>query len=296
MLFLSYDGRVRRKIFVLPLFSLIAFLLIFLFVTNVYAADCDRITAISVNPESGDTKTLFTFTGYVENCADKAGTTLALVSKNPNDPTKPSFSYRLSTNSSGIFSLQNAVFPDVGTWDIKVGYQLREVKLDNPLKITIGQGAALKCGDTVSPHADNCPADCQASLVSDDLWICGGAPTPTPVPPTPTRILSAPIISPCPTGVGGDCINTAIGLIPTKPAGLVSRLFSLLLGLSGGIALILIMISGYRLMTSGANAEAVTGAKETLTSAIVGLLFIIFSLVILEVVGVDILKIPGLNP
>jgi len=97
-------------------------------------------------------------------------------------------------------------------------------------------------------------------------------------------------VEPCPKGI----CDTAIGPIDTKPVELVGRLFSILLGLSGGIALILIMISGYRLMTSGANAEAVQGAKETLTSAIVGLLFIIFSLVILEVVGVDILKIPGL--
>jgi hypothetical protein len=45
------------------------------------------------------------------------------------------------------------------------------------------------------------------------------------------------------------------------------------------------------MMTSTGNPEAIQEAKERITSAIVGLLFIIFSLVILQVIGVDILQI-----
>lgn len=89
--------------------------------------------------------------------------------------------------------------------------------------------------------------------------------------------------------------QTAIGLIDTSPNDFVKRLFGLLLGISGGVALLIILYSGYRIMASRGDPEKLQGAKETLTSAIVGLLFIIFSLVILEVVGVDILKIPGLG-
>ena len=70
-------------------------------------------------------------------------------------------------------------------------------------------------------------------------------------------------------------------------------IFTLVLGLAGGIALILIMVSGYRFMVSSGNPEATKAATEQLTSAIVGLLFIIFSFVILQVIGVDILRIPG---
>lgn len=89
--------------------------------------------------------------------------------------------------------------------------------------------------------------------------------------------------------------DTAIGGIDITPAGFVKTIFGTLLGLSGGIALLLIIFSGYKLIFSRGDPERVQGAKETLTSAIVGLLFIIFSLVILEVIGVDILKIPGLG-
>lgn len=90
-------------------------------------------------------------------------------------------------------------------------------------------------------------------------------------------------------------VETAVGEISTDPAGLVNFLLKLVLGLSGGIAILLIIFGGYKMMTSQGNPEALQGARETITSAIVGLLFIIFSLVLLQMIGVDILKIPGLN-
>lgn len=88
-------------------------------------------------------------------------------------------------------------------------------------------------------------------------------------------------------------VDTAIGPINTDPFEFVKSILSKLLSLAGGIAVILIIISGYRLMTSQGNPEAVQAARDQLTSAIVGFLFIIFSLVILQVIGVDILRIPG---
>ena len=44
---------------------------------------------------------------------------------------------------------------------------------------------------------------------------------------------------------------------------------------------------------SRGNPDKVNDAKEQLTAAIVGLLFIIFSLVFLEFIGLDILGIPN---
>lgn len=88
-------------------------------------------------------------------------------------------------------------------------------------------------------------------------------------------------------------IDTAIGEINTDPQGFVRSIFSLVLGLAGGIALILVIISGYRMMASQGNPEKIAEARQQLTSAVVGLLFIIFSFVILQVIGVDVLHIPG---
>lgn len=91
-------------------------------------------------------------------------------------------------------------------------------------------------------------------------------------------------------------VNTAIGEINTDPPSFVRSIFSVVLGLAGGIALILIIISGYRFIASGGNPEAIQAARDQLVSAIVGLLFIIFSFVALQIIGVDILRIPGFEP
>ena len=88
-------------------------------------------------------------------------------------------------------------------------------------------------------------------------------------------------------------IKTAVGEVNNDPFEFVKSIMGTLLGLAGGIAVILIIIAGYRLMASQGNPEAVQAAREQITSAIVGLVFVIFSLVILQVIGVDLLKIPG---
>lgn len=97
---------------------------------------------------------------------------------------------------------------------------------------------------------------------------------------------------------GEKCIlvDTAIGKISTEPQKFVQGIFGIVLGLAGGIALILVMLAGYRFMASQGDPEKINDARQQLISAIVGLLFIIFSFVILQVIGVDILKIPGFNP
>lgn len=88
-------------------------------------------------------------------------------------------------------------------------------------------------------------------------------------------------------------VNTALGPIDIDASSFVKSLFGILLGISGGIAVILIIAAGYTMITSQGDPTKVQGARETITSAVVGLLFIILSLVILEVIGVDLLHIPG---
>jgi len=112
------------------------------------------------------------------------------------------------------------------------------------------------------------------------------------------EVEKAPPNAPCAKYDGVKCVEvtTAIGNISTEPAGFVETAFSLVLGVAGGIAVILIIISGYRIMESRGNEERLQAAREQLTSAIVGLLFIIFSFVILQVIGVNIRRIPGFEP
>lgn len=101
---------------------------------------------------------------------------------------------------------------------------------------------------------------------------------------------------PCATAITtGGCtsVNTAFGIWSTDPPAFVKSLFGILLSISGAIAVLIIMFAGYKMMMSQGDPEKIAGAKEQMTAAIIGLLFLIFSLVILQVIGVDILHLPG---
>ncbi len=65
------------------------------------------------------------------------------------------------------------------------------------------------------------------------------------------------------------------------------------IGLSGLITLMCIIFSAFQLQTSQGSAEKIKKAQEMLTSCIMGLMLIIFSVFILRLIGVNILKIPG---
>lgn len=99
------------------------------------------------------------------------------------------------------------------------------------------------------------------------------------------------------SNASGGCttVDTAIGPITTTPSGIAGSIMTILLSLSGGVAILLVIAAGYQMITSQGNPEKVKEARERLTSAIVGLLFIIFSVAILQIVGIDILHIPGLS-
>lgn len=90
-----------------------------------------------------------------------------------------------------------------------------------------------------------------------------------------------------------ESFHTGFGRILTNPGGFISSVFGVLLALSGAIALLLIIRAGYRIMVSEGNPEKVKEGRDQLIAAIVGLLFLIFAFVFLQLIGVDILKIPG---
>ncbi len=66
-------------------------------------------------------------------------------------------------------------------------------------------------------------------------------------------------------------------------------------GIGSGIAMLLILFSGFQRITSAGNPEKLHAAKELMTAAISGLLLIIFSVFLLKLIGVDILQIPGFS-
>ena len=91
----------------------------------------------------------------------------------------------------------------------------------------------------------------------------------------------------------GDGIMTAIGCVPTDPQKLISGLFRVGICLGGAAALLLMIGGAFQFITSAGNPDALKSASETFTQAIIGLLVIIFAVLLLQVIGVDILNIPG---
>lgn len=97
----------------------------------------------------------------------------------------------------------------------------------------------------------------------------------------------------CKTCFDNKGIWTAIGCISQDPRNLVAKLINFGIGISGGVALIIILASAFSLTISQGDVKKTTDAKEWLTAAVIGLIFIILSVSILEFIGSTVLRIPG---
>ena len=90
-------------------------------------------------------------------------------------------------------------------------------------------------------------------------------------------------------------IQTAIGCVPIEVDKFIAWLLGWLFGVAGGIAFVLMVFGFIMLGTSQGDEKKAAGAKETITSAVTGLLVSIFAVFILKLIAVDILQIPGLK-
>lgn len=126
------------------------------------------------------------------------------------------------------------------------------------------------------------------------------------VTPTPPQPLSS-IIPLCGLLTSGEqasctaCINqgavwTSIGCVYADLGSFIkNNVFSWAIGLAGGFALLCIIFSAFQMQTSQGSPEKIKKAQEMLTSCIMGLMLIIFSVFILRLIGVKILGIPGFS-
>ena len=100
----------------------------------------------------------------------------------------------------------------------------------------------------------------------------------------------------CTDCVANKGIWTAVGCVNTEyrgSNGIAATAIKLGLGIGGGVVLIMILAGAFKLTTSKGDPKATEEAKEMITNAIGGLLFILFSIVIVRTIGVGLLQIPG---
>ena len=91
---------------------------------------------------------------------------------------------------------------------------------------------------------------------------------------------------------GTEC-ETALGNIPTDAGAFAGKILSIATGLAGGIAFILMVIGAIRVLTSTGNPQNVNAGRDMIVAAVAGLLFLIFSVLILRFIGVEILDLSG---
>ena len=93
-----------------------------------------------------------------------------------------------------------------------------------------------------------------------------------------------------------DCgIDTAIGCIPVGDTNaFMGWILGWAVGVGGGIAFLLIVYASFMVMTSQGVPDRLKAGQELLTSAISGLIMLIFSVFILKFIGIDILGLDNL--
>jgi hypothetical protein len=70
----------------------------------------------------------------------------------------------------------------------------------------------------------------------------------------------------------------------TGPSGLIYRVISLLLFIAGALAVFFVILGGYQYITAAGNEEQSEKGKTTLINAVIGVVVIIMSYVIINVV------------
>jgi hypothetical protein len=93
-------------------------------------------------------------------------------------------------------------------------------------------------------------------------------------------------------------INTALGCLNPDIAakdGLIKQVLLIGVGIGGAMSLLLMLYGAFLITTSAGAPDQIKSGQEIITSAITGLLFIIFSVVILNIIGVNLLQLPGFS-
>lgn len=70
-----------------------------------------------------------------------------------------------------------------------------------------------------------------------------------------------------------------------RASDIIIRIIEILLAIAGLVAVIFLIIGGFRYITAGGNEEAAESAKKTITNAIIGIVIIILAFVIVRVIS-----------
>ena len=98
----------------------------------------------------------------------------------------------------------------------------------------------------------------------------------------------------CEQCMSQDKIWTGLGCIPFgETVQTVRALMTIGLGISGTVVILTILYGSFMLSISGGDLKRVQEARDAITSAVMGLMFVIFSVTLLRFLGVNLLQLPA---
>lgn len=151
--------------------------------------------------------------------------------------------------------------------------------------------------ENCGPHC-TCPTDKPVCTRIDmSNWRC------MPAPPTPTGSIKPitllkpkkcdKVWNPYEQKWEYRGIETALGCFPTQPKAIVQWILKYAIIIGGGIAFLLMLYGAFQIIISAGDPEKLKEGQQILGSAIGGLLFVIFAIFLLRLIGFTILRIPG---
>lgn len=209
----------------------------------------------------------------VEFCLDANGGVLKSGDKNC-DATSPIYSTSRYLVNGSFYGICRSVNK------IAIGYTLRNVELNNNQPT---------CPDVNTNSFTLLPTNIFTSLQVAQKPV----PTPKPTTNQNTPTNNTTVSTQCGEGLtpsGPLCLpnnpfnkNSSIAATSSLKD-LIPKIINFLLWGAGIVAVFMIIYGGYQTMTAGGNTQQATDGRKTLTNAIIGLIIVVFSYTVVNVV------------
>lgn len=88
-------------------------------------------------------------------------------------------------------------------------------------------------------------------------------------------------------------VQSVLGLGNEDPRQIVANVVNIALGFIGIIAVMIIIMAGFKLMTTGGNEEAIADAKKMMSSGVIGMIIVLASFGIAQFVVNNLFAVTG---
>ncbi len=261
--------------------------LLFIFPSKSIAQDAD-CTNIAVSPTTGPSNTAFTLTA--NGCAKERNYSYQILDSN-GEVVQGEI---VSSDVDGKISKLIGNIPAAGQYRIRLVYALTEL---GSASFTITSVILPKCCadpqnpascDKVGSNSDLCDPKCPSMFVPDPsggYWVCAA---------TDSSYTGGIFCNKYGYSVGepgqANGFYSAIGCIPINNinefAGFMAQRAALIIG---GICMLLLILGGFKILTSQGNSQQIVDGQQLMVAAIGGVVLLIFGFLFLRTVGGNIL-------